>query len=119
MDSQTLARIRAELGLKLTESCTVLRPAPTVDDAGYTSDNFGTAVTGVACRLIPLNRRDRQDVKATQEIGRTYYRLVMPYDTDVRDGDRVALGTVTYEVLQIDGDRTDRVDKQATIARFG
>lgn len=119
MDSQTLARIRAELQTRLTETCTILRAAPTVDDAGYTSDNFGTAAEDVPCRLIPLNRRDRQNIRATQEIGRSYYRLVMPHDVDVRDGDRVTLGTVTYEVLQIDGDRTDRTDKQATIARFG
>lgn len=119
MDAQTLARIRAQVEGKLTESCTILRAAPTVDDAGYIAEDFGTAATGVACRLIPLNRRDRQNIRATQEIGRSYYRLVMPYDADVRDGDRVALGTVTYEVLQIDGDRTDRADKQVMIARFG
>lgn len=119
MDSQTLARVRAQVSSLLNDTCTILRAMPTVDSSGYPAENFGTAVANAPCRLLPRNLRDNKGVVADKEQGRSYYTLVLAYDADLRDGDRVQVGTVTYEVVQIDTDRSDHTDKQAILARFG
>jgi hypothetical protein len=83
------------------------------------SREAAVVAAAVPCRLLPLNRLDRQSLVATQEIGRAYYALIVAHDADLRDGDRAQIGGVTYEVLQVTASHTDRAESRAVIVRFG
>lgn len=115
---QSLAMIKATIALFLTDTAIILRNTPNPNDF-YPDDNFA-AVGTVDCRILPLSRTSRaEDIIAMQEKGRTYYRLIMPDTADILDGDKVTVNSTTYDVLQIDTKRTDKVDKQAIIAVQG
>lgn len=111
------AFIRRVLQKYLTDSCTIQRATTAADVYGHAVETWETVAT-VGCRILPL-QRTRESLIAEQEKGRTFYTLVVPYNTDLRDGDRVVSGGVTYQVIQVDGNRTDDADKQAVIVRVG
>ena len=117
VSSQVLAGIRT-FGLRaLTDECTILR-AWTGSDGGYRKAGQQTVATGVACRLMKQTRSDSTGVVADREAGRTYWKLAVAHDTDLRDGDAVVIDEVTYDVMQLFGVNTDKVFLEALLARI-
>jgi head-tail adaptor len=62
-----------------------------------TWSNVGTVV----CRVDSISRDDSAGIIADAEVGKTYYQLSIPYNADLRDGDRLSISSKTYECLQI------------------
>lgn len=118
LSAQQLARMRRIKGQFQTDTAIIQRSTPGGDETGYYTDSFA-AVGTVDCRLLPMNRQQMMQMVAAQEKGRSYYTASLPYAADIRDGDRVAVGSVTYEVVRIETDRTDKTDKQVVLAKFG
>ena len=117
VSSQVLAGIRA-FGLRaLTDECTILR-AWTGSDGGYRKAGLQTIATGVACRLMQETQRDARGVVADREAGRTYWKLAVAHDTDLRDGDAVVIDEVRYEVTQLFGVNSDKVFVEAQLTRI-
>jgi SPP1 family predicted phage head-tail adaptor len=88
------------------------------DDYGNTAPQWRDVAT-VNCRLNMQKRQDMNGVVAAQDKGRSFNTLVVAYNVDIQDGDRVTVGGVVYEINQVDVNRTDRADKQATVSRIG
>lgn len=117
LSSQQLAYMRRVKAGFQTGTAVIQRSTGTQSESGYPEDNFA-AVGTVACRILPLSRQAQQMV-ANQELGRSYYTASLAYTATVRDGDRIVAGGVTYEVAQIDNDRTDETDVQVILVKFG
>lgn len=117
VSSQVLASIRA-FGLRaLVDTCAILRPWAGSDD-GYRKAGRQTVASGVACRLMQETQRDARGVVADREAGRTYWKLAVAHDTDLRDGDTVVIDEVQYEVTQLFGVNSDKVFVEAQLARI-
>jgi SPP1 family predicted phage head-tail adaptor len=107
--------IRRVLQNYLLDTCTIQRATTAADAYGHAVETWA-AVATVVCRILQL-QRTLGSLIAEQEKGRTFYTLVVPYSADLRDGDRIVSGGVTYQVIQVDLSRTQYADKQAVIVR--
>lgn len=119
VQSQSLAMIRRRLNTFLDGTAIIQTNTPGSSGPGYPTDNFSASGT-VSCRLLPLSRTTQSaDLIALSEEGRTYYTLIIPYTASIEDGNRVVVAGITYEVKQVDTERTDKADKQAMVVKFG
>lgn len=73
----------------LPHTCTVLRAVRTLDEYRNDKKTFQTHLTRVVCRLIERSQRVRMDETA-QLTPVTTYTLLVPFETDVKAGDRVS-----------------------------
>jgi hypothetical protein len=110
------AALRAESRKWLTDSCVVQRQALATD--GHIGGTWAAVASGVACRMMRETQRDQRGMVALQEVERTYWKLALAFDADVRAGDRVVLGGETYEVLQVFDAETDAMFVMTRLARL-
>lgn len=102
----------------MTETCVIQRPYTAVSDAGDYETSWN-AVATVAMRMLPDNRRMSGDTQTGgKETGREYKRVVVPAGTDLRDGDRLLVDGVRYEVLRLNSRVTDKTFITADVARI-
>lgn len=101
----------------MTDRCDIRRISAVTSGAGHSAEIPSIIQADVKCRVMPISKRRGEDVIGDQEMGANYFRLAVPYDTDLRDGDQVVIGDVVYEVKDLNDSRTDATDLQATIAR--
>jgi hypothetical protein len=118
LTSTELDRLRADARLTLPDICAILRPSASTDSDGDSASTWGTALAEVACRLDPFRWRDWQGLVAEREVSRTYYVLTLPFDTDLRDGDRVVVSDQSLEVMQLFDLHSDRIVVRAYVARI-
>lgn len=111
-----LARARADMLDTLPGTAIVQRETVTVDDYGHGSAAWAAVGTSV-CRLDPYTRQDSAGMVAQREANRSYYALTLPYDATIDDGDRVSIGGVTYEVLQLHAAQSWALTKRATVGK--
>lgn len=114
-----LAQARSDVLTTLTDTCTIQRAVEVTDNYGHTAKTWATAASGSLCRFDPFARQDGSGQVAMQEQGRAWYQLTLAWDTDLRDGDRVAYGGDTYEVLQLHDDHSARIVRRAVLAKVG
>jgi SPP1 family predicted phage head-tail adaptor len=117
LTSLELTQARSDVLVTLTDTCTIQRATEATDDYGHTTKTWATAVSGVACRFDPFARQDSTGQVAMQEQGRSWYRLTLAWNTDLRDGDRVVYDSDTYEVLQLHDDHSARIVRRAAVAK--
>lgn len=118
LSADELADLRVEaLGL-LPGTAIILRPTSTVTASGAWSETTSAAGT-VAARLDPYQMTTGEQVIALQERGRAWYRLTLPWDADLRDGDRVSVADVTYELVQVHADHDQRIVRRAIVSKLG
>jgi head-tail adaptor len=88
--------------LTLVQSVAISRATETVSAAGDPVKTWATAST-VSGRVDPYRQAIRSGdlITGDQEAGRAYYQLTIEHDADLNDGDRVIVGGVTYEVVQL------------------
>ncbi|MBZ0309061.1 MAG: head-tail adaptor protein [Anaerolineae bacterium] len=84
----------------LTGECTVWRNMPTFDAAGGQIDQWNSVGT-YPCRLMPERDRRLQQIIGEKNVLEVYYRLTLPYNADLRAGDRVVCDGQTYEVVAL------------------
>lgn len=101
----------------MTDRCDIRRMSAVTSGAGHSAEIPSVVRADVKCRVLPM-KRQAGEVKGEQEMGTNFFRLAVPYDTDLRDGDQVEIGGVVYEVMDLNDSRTDATDLQATIARI-
>ncbi len=112
-----LAQLRADALATLPDTCAILRPTATTDADGDSAETWGTAVASVACRLDPFLWRDWRGLVAEREVNRTYFVLTLPFDADLRDGDRVVFNGDALEVMQRYDLHSSRIVLRAYVAR--
>lgn len=112
---QVLSQIRSFAEQQLTDSCSILRPW-SGSDGGYRKGGHQTVEENVPCRLMQQTQRDTQGMVMDREAGTTYWKLALPFNTDLRDGDSVLIGGVKYAVLQVYAANTDKVFVEAQLS---
>jgi hypothetical protein len=95
-----LELIRSDLSELLPDTCRIERPT-TTNTFGSISQTWGTAVASVACRLDPDNVQSQTGQVALRETGIARYTVTFPYDTDVRDDDRIVHNSTTYNIVTL------------------
>lgn len=117
MYNRTIALMRQRVERTLTDRCDIRRMSATTNGAGHVAEIPSIIRADVKCRVLPM-KKESGEVTGDMEVGKNYFRLAVPYDTDLRDGDQVEIGGVVYEVIALNDSRTDATDLQATIARI-
>ena len=117
MFNRTIALMRVRVEQYLTDRCDIRRISAVTSGAGHTAEIPSIVQADVKCRVLPISKRNETEVTGEQEMGRTYFRLIVPYDTDLRQSDQVEIGSAVYEVSALNDARTDATDLQATITR--
>jgi head-tail adaptor len=113
-----LADLRSDILDTLPDTCTIQRSTNTADSYGFADDSWANSSTGVRCRLDPDHRRNSENTAGEKESTRVFRILTVQYDADLRAGDRVVVGSNTYEVVELDDDHSLRAVRRARVARL-
>lgn len=93
-----LAELQALDESTMTDTATISRPTRASDNAGGQTLTYATVAT-VACRLLRTGTRPGDGVTAGRQQVATDTPLHFPTGTDVRNADRITVGTRTFEVV--------------------
>lgn len=119
LSAAELAGMRATVNAFLPDTAVISRPTYVPDGMGSATTTWATAST-VACRVSPFAAGDSHDGEqegVPQVSGDSTWIVVVPYGTDVRIDDRVAVGGRTYEVVHLDGTRSWGLDNHLKVRR--
>jgi head-tail adaptor len=117
LPSDELADLRADILETLPDTCSIRRPTATTDDYGNVAESYAEVDTAY-CRVDPFSPKDSgsEGIVAQREASVTWYRLALEYDADIQYGDRVVIGGVTYELVQLYDAHSLRAVQRAVIA---
>jgi len=96
-----LASMRATQALAWPDVATHLTPTSTANALGEAVIAWGTAGTAIPCRLAPVQAQTRISSVATETVTLPNWVVTMAYSGTVHAGDRLAIGSRTYEVLAV------------------
>ena len=109
LSTADLDGMRATVALTLTDTATIQRPSRASDGAGGFTTTWGT-VASTSCRVVPAGSSPQEMVFAEKVRPKALFRITLPHDADVRVGDRIVMGSVTYEVVGVLAPRTVQID---------
>jgi hypothetical protein len=110
-----LAQLRVDILETLFDSCRIERETST-NTNGYISKTWSTVAT-VACRLDPKQQNRNIEILAERESDVGSNTLTVPYDADVRFGDRVVFNSETYYVTALWESHSARAVRRADVTR--
>lgn len=113
-----LADLRADMLELMPDTLTISRPSEATNGYGEAVKTWATVAT-VAGRIDPMSDREKERVVADAEKGLSYHRITVAYDADLRDGDRVIGGGITYEITTLYANHSMRATRRAVGVRFG
>lgn len=100
LPSDQLSALRSDLATFLTESAQVQRATTASDGYGGQTASWGLVATVSALRTTTGLRPDERVIAERLTAHQTFV-ILMPSGTDVRNGDRVVIGTRTFEVVAV------------------
>jgi head-tail adaptor len=101
----------------LSDECFIQRPMVTINAAGLSVTSWAT-LSPVHCRLLPLKQRSNLNEVAEREAGKAQYKLILPADADVKNGDRVRVNDTIYEITEVKQDVTAMMFTECQVTRF-
>ena len=116
---RTLARIRRQMAYFLSDRCSILQRGVGSGHMGEEIGNWIPVRTDVPCRLLRslLNTRNaREAVGGSMELIERF-RLVLPHDVRIHQGNGVRIGDQVYEVVNIEDRLTDAMQVMVFITR--
>lgn len=93
-----LSDLRADLADLALDTATISRPATASDGLGGQTLTYASAGS-IACRLNPAGSAWTQQAAGGQYAGRPIFELRFTHGSDIRLGDRLTIGGLTYEVF--------------------
>ncbi len=84
----------------LPDTCNILSVTRTYDGQGGYTDTWGTATASVACRLDYRTGFETLSGGAVQPY--TGWYVTVPHDTSLTSANRVQVGTISYNVVDVD-----------------
>jgi head-tail adaptor len=118
--SQTLAIVRQNVSVMLTDSCTIERESTGLGDMGQPLHEFEVVASDVDCRVIMAGSRTTgsNNVAGGREALTDRFRLILPVGTDISADYRVTMadGTV-YDVVDVEAGLTDAAFVAAVVMR--
>jgi len=112
-----LQRMRDAHTATLTSTCSVWRKVQATNSTGGPNDTWQEQIASVPCRLMPEQSRRRLEVAAEREVLVTYFRLTVPYNTDIRADDRVIFGGETYQIAALWDSHDLRTARRAILSK--
>jgi hypothetical protein len=112
LTANDLALMRAAQQAALPDTCSIQRATSSHNVIGEGVPSWAAVGVAIPCRLAPQLRR--RDLQAVGEQQRTVgdWVVTLPYDTDVRSGDRIIIGGDVYDVID-----TQRAESWLTAIR--
>lgn len=109
MSGLSLSRLRRRSERLMPDSAGISRPALVDDGAGGRTTTYTTVDAAVPCRVEVFDLRDVTAMAAMIQGGsetlrlqeRKFWRLCVPWGTDIRRQDKVVIGNVTYIVVDM------------------
>lgn len=101
----------------LPDTCRIERPTHT-NSYGVITASWGTAVASTACRLDPDKSRKEEMVISDRESMISRYQLTLPYNVDVRDGDRIVHNGVVYEIIELHENHSLNMFRRARVSQI-
>jgi len=94
-----LTQIRSDFETQILDgTCNILRPTRVSDGQGGGSANYSTVSANVACRIGRDVRRAAAEVGQDAVVYPNAYIVDLAHDQAVATGDRIVIGSNTYEV---------------------
>lgn len=115
LSAAQLSKMQQAHSATLTGQCDILRRSASITDAGGTQDTWSVVAEDVPCRLMPERDRRLLEIIGAGEASIMYYRLTVPFDTDLRSHDRISYGAKTYRVTAIWGEHSLKTAIRATV----
>ena len=101
IDTAMLTAMRDAIEQMMPDTCNILTVTRTPDGMGGYSETWGTASSGVACRLDLITNQVYEIVKGAALQPYPRYNLSVPYDTTLTVNDRIEHNSVTYAIVKI------------------
>ena len=100
-----LTQMRADVAdVALPDTCDVLSLTQVSDGQGGFADTWGAATASVACRLD--YRGGIESVAGGAVRPFTGWYLTIPYDTSLTTANRIYHGTISYNVIEVDANKS-------------
>ena len=88
----------------LPDTCNILTATNVNDGQGGITTTWGTTSASVACRLDKRSGQEQVTGGAVKPY--TEWMLTLPYDTTITSNQRVEVGSSTFNVISVDGDKS-------------
>lgn len=111
---------RAVQARYMPDACQIMRRSSTRDAYNEQVDTYAPVVT-VQCRIAQVVSRGGSEVVtgANMLTGTPQFELTVPYDTDVRDSDRIQHNGTTYDVMDCGIAGTFATARRVILQRIG
>lgn len=113
-----LSAMRTHANSYLPDTCTILRGTASHTASGVPKLSYGTASTGVACRMDePISAAGEGE--ANERVGVVVrWPMHFKYDADIRVIDRVIFGGSTYEVNEVLDSASWLITRRVMVSRL-
>lgn len=101
LSAAEIADMRAVQGEALPDACEVQRSVRATNAIGEVTVSWETVASDVACRLAKSQQQARQTALAQQQTVISPWILTTATTVDLRNGDRVIVASVTYEIVDV------------------
>jgi len=108
IDAAMLSAMRDAIAELLPDTCNILTVTRTADGMGGVSEAWGTASSGISCR-VDMNQgimEGRELLTADGLHPYTRYILSVPYDTTISTDSRVEHSGTTYAVVSVNTEQS-------------
>lgn len=117
MDALVEGMLRAITRQYMTDTCVLYRSRIAPNEYGITSATWEQVSDELPCRVMPETRQDNTGMVAGREAGTTLYQVALPFDTDVRDGDRIEWNGAMHECLQVFAPFSNNMDRRVMMVK--
>jgi hypothetical protein len=115
LSDDELAKIREDFAELMPGTAIISRSTAGTGSLYAPHNKTWAAVGTVICRVDNLNRQDTAAMIADAKVGSTFYKLTIPYDADLRDGDKISVDSRNYECLQIQREQSANAVRRAIL----
>lgn len=119
LPSKIVNRLKVNLNKWLQETATIQKPTEVRGVFGERIEGYQTVATNVPCRIIDTTSMgsNSKELVSNQEILIDRYTVVLPSETLIDVDYLVIVGDKTYRIININDNRTNKLDVQATAER--
>ena len=117
IDTNMLAAMRSAIAELLPDTCNILTLTNTPDGMGGVTQSWGTAYSGISCRLDDKTASMPVVGGAVQNFAGMM--LSVPYNTTINEVDRVEIGGATYAVSNVNTGQSWMAVKRVMLESVG
>ena len=119
LSASTIAKVRGNVSVMLTDSCTIERETSETGDMGQELHEWEVLASDVACRLIRAGTKSTgsNNVEGGRESLTDRFRLILPVGTDISTDYRVMVGEDYFQVVDVEAALSDQAFVAAVVVR--